>query len=57
MRFMVSYVSSAVSTLGKTSLEKPLKGNKKVLEHLLMVGFYQLYAMRVADHAHRQLNG
>ena len=35
----------------RTSLEKPLKGNKKVLEHLLMVGFYQLYAMRVADHA------
>ncbi len=35
----------------RTSLDKPLKGNKKVLEHLLMVGFYQLYAMRVADHA------
>lgn len=33
------------------ALDKPLKGNKKVLEHLLMVGFYQLYAMRVADHA------
>jgi 16S rRNA (cytosine967-C5)-methyltransferase len=35
----------------RNSLDKPLKGNKKVLEHLLMVGFYQLFAMRVADHA------
>ena len=32
-------------------LDKPLKGNKKVLEHLIMVGFYQLTFTRVSPHA------
>jgi 16S rRNA (cytosine967-C5)-methyltransferase len=32
-------------------LDKPLKGNKKVLEHLLMLGFYQLTFTRVSPHA------
>lgn len=32
-------------------LDKPLKGNKKILEHLLMVGLYQLAFSRVGDHA------
>ncbi|MDM7859361.1 16S rRNA (cytosine(967)-C(5))-methyltransferase RsmB [Alteromonas sp. ASW11-36] len=32
-------------------LQKPLKGNKKVIEHLLMVGLYQLAYSRVSPHA------
>ncbi len=32
-------------------LQKPLKGNKKVIEHLLMVGLYQLAYSRVSEHA------
>ena len=32
-------------------LKKPLKGSKKVVEHLLMVGLYQLAFSRVSDHA------
>lgn len=32
-------------------LEKPLKGNKKVVEHLLLVGLYQLAFTRVPAHA------
>ncbi|WP_100644171.1 16S rRNA (cytosine(967)-C(5))-methyltransferase RsmB [Alteromonas facilis] len=32
-------------------LEKPLKGNKKVLEHLLLLGLYQLAYSRVPAHA------
>lgn len=32
-------------------LQNPLKGNKKVVEHLLMVGLYQLAFSRVSEHA------
>ncbi|MDC8829141.1 16S rRNA (cytosine(967)-C(5))-methyltransferase RsmB [Alteromonas sp. chi3] len=32
-------------------LDKPLKGNKKILEHLILLGFYQLAFSRVSDHA------
>lgn len=32
-------------------LDKPLKGNKKILEHLMMLGFYQLAFTRVSAHA------
>ncbi|MBD3585832.1 16S rRNA (cytosine(967)-C(5))-methyltransferase RsmB [Salinimonas sp. HHU 13199] len=32
-------------------LDKPLKGNKKILEHLMMLGFYQLAFSRVSPHA------
>ena len=32
-------------------LDKPLKGNKKILEHLIMLGFYQLAFSRVSAHA------
>lgn len=32
-------------------LNKPLKGNKKILEHLLLLGLYQLAFTRVSDHA------
>ncbi|UAA38816.1 16S rRNA (cytosine(967)-C(5))-methyltransferase RsmB [Paraneptunicella aestuarii] len=32
-------------------LQKPLKGKNKVLEHLLMLGFYQLAFSRVPNHA------
>lgn len=32
-------------------LDKPLKGNKKVIEHLLLVGIYQLRFTRVSAHA------
>ncbi|MEW9797876.1 16S rRNA (cytosine(967)-C(5))-methyltransferase RsmB [Alteromonas sp. CYL-A6] len=32
-------------------LDKPLKGDKKIIEHLLLVGFYQLAFSRVAEHA------
>jgi len=32
-------------------LNKPLKGDKKIIEHLLLVGFYQLAFMRVSAHA------
>lgn len=35
----------------RSSLEKPLKGNKKIIEHLLMVGLYQLAYSRVSPHA------
>lgn len=35
----------------RNSLQKPLKGNKKVVEHLLMVGLYQLAYSRVSPHA------
>ena len=32
-------------------LDKPLKGNKKILEHLMMLGIYQLAFTRVSPHA------
>ena len=32
-------------------LDQPLKGNKKILEHLLLLGFYQQAYSRVSDHA------
>lgn len=32
-------------------LEQPLKGSKKVLEHLILLGFYQQAYSRVSDHA------
>lgn len=32
-------------------LDNPLKGNKKILEHLMLVGFYQLAYTRVSHHA------
>ncbi|MFC3094205.1 16S rRNA (cytosine(967)-C(5))-methyltransferase RsmB [Alteromonas sediminis] len=32
-------------------LAKPLKGDKKIIEHLLLIGFYQLAFMRVSEHA------
>ena len=35
----------------RPKLKKPLKGTKKIIEHLLMVGLYQLVYMRVSDHA------
>ena len=35
----------------RTLLDRPLKGNKKVLEHLIMLGLYQLAFSRVSKHA------
>lgn len=32
-------------------LDKPLKGDKKIIEHLLLLGFYQQAFSRVSDHA------
>ena len=32
-------------------LDKPLKGNKKVLEHLILLGLYQIAFSRVSSHA------
>lgn len=32
-------------------LDKPLKGNQKILEHLVILGFYQLVFTRVSTHA------
>lgn len=32
-------------------LEKPLKGNKKIIEHLILVGLYQIHFSRVLSHA------
>ena len=32
-------------------LQKPLKGKKKIIEHLLIVGLYQLAFTRVSPHA------
>lgn len=32
-------------------LDRPLKGNKKVIEHLILLGFYQLAFSRVSVHA------
>lgn len=35
----------------RPKLQKPLKGNKKVIEHLLLLGLYQIAFTRVAKHA------
>jgi len=35
----------------RTLLDRPLKGNKKVIEHLIMLGLYQLAFSRVSKHA------
>ncbi|MCV2886565.1 16S rRNA (cytosine(967)-C(5))-methyltransferase RsmB [Aestuariibacter sp. AA17] len=32
-------------------LQKPLKGNQKIIEHLILLGFYQLAFSRVSAHA------
>ena len=32
-------------------LDRPLKGNKKVIEHLILLGLYQLAFSRVSQHA------
>lgn len=32
-------------------LDRPLKGNKKVIEHLILLGLYQLAFSRVSEHA------
>ena len=32
-------------------LDRPLKGNKKVVEHLILLGLYQLHYSRVSSHA------
>ena len=32
-------------------LEQPLKGSKKILEHVILLGFYQQAFSRVSDHA------
>lgn len=35
----------------RTLLDRPLKGNKKVIEHLIILGLYQLAFSRVSKHA------
>lgn len=35
----------------RPKLNKPLKGAKKIIEHVLLVGLYQLAYMRVSEHA------
>ena len=35
----------------RTLLDRPLKGNKKVVEHLILLGLYQLNFSRVSKHA------
>ena len=35
----------------RTLLDRPLKGNKKVIEHLILLGLYQLHFSRVSQHA------
>ena len=35
----------------RTLLDRPLKGNKKVVEHLILLGLYQLAFSRVSQHA------
>ena len=32
-------------------LAKPLKGEQKIVEHLIMLGFYQLVFTRTSEHA------
>ncbi|MCB4437290.1 16S rRNA (cytosine(967)-C(5))-methyltransferase RsmB [Alteromonas sp. McT4-15] len=35
----------------RTLLDRPLKGNKKIIEHLILLGLYQLNFTRVSQHA------
>ena len=35
----------------RSLLDRPLKGNKKVIEHLILLGLYQLNFSRVSNHA------
>jgi len=35
----------------RTLLDRPLKGNKKIVEHLILLGLYQLAFSRVSEHA------
>ncbi|MEC8787820.1 MAG: transcription antitermination factor NusB, partial [Pseudomonadota bacterium] len=35
----------------RSLLDRPLKGNKKVIEHLILLGLYQLSFSRVSNHA------
>ncbi|WP_421133044.1 16S rRNA (cytosine(967)-C(5))-methyltransferase RsmB [Alteromonas sp. A079] len=35
----------------RSLLDKPLKGNKKIIEHLILLGLYQLAFSRVSKHA------
>lgn len=35
----------------RTLLDKPLKGNKKIIEHLILLGLYQMAFSRVSAHA------
>ncbi|MFC3122009.1 16S rRNA (cytosine(967)-C(5))-methyltransferase RsmB [Agaribacter flavus] len=32
-------------------LEKPLKGKQKIIEHVIMLGLFQIHSMRTSDHA------
>ncbi|MGQ8367041.1 16S rRNA (cytosine(967)-C(5))-methyltransferase RsmB [Glaciecola sp. 1036] len=32
-------------------IDKPIKGDNKIIEHLIMVGLFQLHFMRTSDHA------
>lgn len=34
-----------------TLLDRPLKGDKKIIEHLVMLGLFQIHFMRTLDHA------
>jgi len=41
----------SLNRLVGAKLDKPLKGKLKVLHYLLLVGAYQLYCLRIKDHA------
>lgn len=44
-------VLPSLNKLVGAKLDKPLKGKLKVLHYLLLVGAYQLYCLRIKDHA------
>lgn len=44
-------VLPSLNRLVGAKLDKPLKGKLKVLHYLLLVGAYQLYSLRIKDHA------
>ncbi|MCA1767693.1 MAG: 16S rRNA (cytosine(967)-C(5))-methyltransferase RsmB, partial [Idiomarina sp.] len=44
-------VLPSLNRLVGAKLDKPLKGKLKVLHYLLLVGAYQLYCLRIKDHA------
>ncbi|MCK7460262.1 16S rRNA (cytosine(967)-C(5))-methyltransferase RsmB [Idiomarina aminovorans] len=44
-------VLPSLNRLVGAKLDKPLKGQLKVLHYLLLVGAYQLYCLRIKDHA------